>query len=370
MRSAQQLAPTAPGSTVRLAMMSRTICAPDLFVLLQQVDERQRHLALAQVAADRLAERRGVAGEVEQVVHELERDAEVEAVLAQRLLAARAPTLPSMPPICAQPPNRYAVLRRMISKCSSSVMSASPFLVSWIQLAFDHAQRDVAQQPDDLERVVRERQRHRLDVEVVAEQHRDVVAPPRMHGQPAAPQIGVVDDVVVDERRGVDELDDRRVQHRAVAFVAAQARRHQQHGRPDRACRRSSGCTCRSSGSARPATGRARRTRGRPAPGRRESARKICARASDDFSTAAQVGLYHGRNRRVEVGRRPPPPDRPGRARAARPAPRRPAPRAPARCACRDAAPARETGCRSRSAADRAARRARRRAAPPPSGTS
>ena len=67
-------------------MMSRTIRSPDLVVLLQQVDERQRHLAFAQVGADRLAERRRVAGEVEQVVDDLERDAEVEAVLAQRLL--------------------------------------------------------------------------------------------------------------------------------------------------------------------------------------------------------------------------------------------------------------------------------------------
>ena len=102
-----------------------------------------------------------------------------------------------------------------------------------IQLAFDHPQRDVAQQPHDVERVVRQRQRHRLDVEIVAEQHGDVVAPPRVHGQAAAPQLGVVDDVVVDERGGVDELDDRRVEHGAVALVAAQPRRHQQHGRTD-----------------------------------------------------------------------------------------------------------------------------------------
>ena len=60
--------------------------SPDVVVLAQQVDERQRHLAFAQVGADRLAERRRVAGEVEQVVDDLEGDAEVEAVFAQRLL--------------------------------------------------------------------------------------------------------------------------------------------------------------------------------------------------------------------------------------------------------------------------------------------
>ena len=51
-------------------------------------------------------------------------------------------------------------------------------------------------------------------------------------GWPAAP-LRVVDDVVVHERGGVDELDDRGVQHGELARVARQARRHQQHGRPD-----------------------------------------------------------------------------------------------------------------------------------------
>jgi hypothetical protein len=37
----------------------------------------------------------------------------------------------------------------------------------------------------------------------------------------------------VDERRGVDELHDRGVQHRLVAGIAAQTRRHEQHRRPD-----------------------------------------------------------------------------------------------------------------------------------------
>ena len=100
-----------------------------------------------------------------------------------------------------------------------------------IQLAFDHAQRDVAQQADDVERVLREGHRHRLDVEEVAGEHRDVVAPLRVHGLPPAPHIRIVDDVVVHQRGGVNELDHRRVQHRARAGVAAQPRAHQQHRR-------------------------------------------------------------------------------------------------------------------------------------------
>src|SRR4029450_13902887 len=43
-------------------------------------DEGQGHLAFTQVAAERLADRRRVAGVIEQVVHQLERDPEIEAV--------------------------------------------------------------------------------------------------------------------------------------------------------------------------------------------------------------------------------------------------------------------------------------------------
>src|SRR5207237_5713235 len=59
-------------------------------------------------------------------------------------------------------------------------------------------------------------------------------------------------------------------------------------------------------------------------------------------------------------------PSRYVRRRAVRPGSRAPATRAPARCACRDAAPARERDCRFRSAADRSAPAALSRAAPPP----
>src|SRR5439155_14080250 len=45
--------------------------------------------------------------------------------------------------------------------------------------------------------------------------------------------IRVVDDVVVHERGGVNELDDGRVEDRAIAFVSRQPRRHQQHRGPD-----------------------------------------------------------------------------------------------------------------------------------------
>ncbi len=49
-------------------------------------------------------------------------------------------------------------------------------------------------------------------------------------GAPAA-QVGFVDDVVVDERRRVDELHHGPIQDGLVAFVFRQARGHQEQGR-------------------------------------------------------------------------------------------------------------------------------------------
>ena len=133
-----------------------------------------------------------------------------------------------------------------------------------VELAFDHPQRDVTQQPHDLERVLRQRHRHRLDVEEVAEQHRDVVAPLRVHGQPAAALLGIVDDVVVDQRRGVDELDDGRVEDGAVAGDSRTGAPPSAAPPGGRACRRSLDVLADLGDERRPATGGAGRTRARP----------------------------------------------------------------------------------------------------------
>ena len=75
----------------RIVDLARIDCGTDdcvgaapLPFLLDQADSRERQLPVAQVTADRLAERLPVGREVEQVIDELERDAEIEAVVAQR----------------------------------------------------------------------------------------------------------------------------------------------------------------------------------------------------------------------------------------------------------------------------------------------
>ena len=102
------------------------------------------------------------------------------------------------------------------------------------QLALDHPQRHVAEQANDVERILGQRQGHRLDVQVVAEEHRDVVAPARMHGEPgrdaarASSMMSSCTSVAVWMNSTTDAYEDR-----ALALVAGQPRRHQQEGGPN-----------------------------------------------------------------------------------------------------------------------------------------
>src|SRR5262245_59323507 len=197
---------------------------------LKQQDDGQRDFALAQVAANRLAQRRLVRHVVQHVVHDLEREAQVEAVLAERrALFGRA--------VAEQAADLGAAGEevRGLAADDLEVLFLGNLRVArlreLIELAFDLPERGVAERPYDLERVLRERHRHRANIEVVAEQDRDVAAPPRVRRQTPAARFGAIDDVVVHERRRVAELDDGGVEHGAVARVAAESRREEQHGR-------------------------------------------------------------------------------------------------------------------------------------------
>ena len=59
----------------------------------------------------------------------------------------------------------------------------------------------------------------------VADEHARLVAPEQTRRGLAAPEIALVDHVVMQQRRGMHELDARREPHMAVATVAAELRR-------------------------------------------------------------------------------------------------------------------------------------------------
>ena len=67
---------------------------------------------------------------------------------------------------------------------------------------------------------------------MVAHQDRGVVAPPRVGRRPPAAERGLVDHVVVDEGRGVEQLHHAAHANRAGAPVAGQSGRDQEQDRP------------------------------------------------------------------------------------------------------------------------------------------
>ena len=99
------------------------------------------------------------------------------------------------------------------------------------QLALGHAADRVGEDPQDVEIAVLHDQRRGARVEVVAHEHGAAIAPERVRGRPAAAQLGEIDDVVVQQRRGVQQLDRRGDVDPARAGVAAQLGREQQQRR-------------------------------------------------------------------------------------------------------------------------------------------
>ena len=75
------------------------------------MDQRQRRLAFGEIVADVLAERAGVGHVVEHVVGDLERVAEIEAVVVQRFACRGVASRPSIAPSRVAAANSTAVLR-------------------------------------------------------------------------------------------------------------------------------------------------------------------------------------------------------------------------------------------------------------------
>ena len=75
------------------------------------------------------------------------------------------------------------------------------------QFAFDHLLGQFDQRVEDAEVALLHRDLEGLHVEPVAGEHALGVAPLRVGRRTAAARLGFVDDVVVNERGGVDDLD-------------------------------------------------------------------------------------------------------------------------------------------------------------------
>ena len=99
--------------------------------------------------------------------------------------------------------------------------------------SLDHAKRDLGDDLENLEAPHLDRHADRADVEEIAEEHGEIVPEEVVDRALPAPHDGLVDDVVVDQSRGVDELRDRAVLRGLFALVAAGSRGQQQERRTD-----------------------------------------------------------------------------------------------------------------------------------------
>ena len=99
------------------------------------------------------------------------------------------------------------------------------------QLALDHGLRQLDQGVEHLEITLLDRDLEGLHVEPVAGQHAFCVAPLGVGRRTPAPRLGLVDDVVVNQRGGVNDLDHRAQPDGALAGVVHQLAGKQQKGR-------------------------------------------------------------------------------------------------------------------------------------------
>ena len=99
------------------------------------------------------------------------------------------------------------------------------------QLALRHAADRVREDPEDVEVAVLDDHRRGPGVQEVAGQHGATVAPDRVGGGTPATQLGEIDDVIVEQGRGVEQLDRGTDLDAARSGVAAQLGAEQQQGR-------------------------------------------------------------------------------------------------------------------------------------------
>ena len=200
----------------------------------ERMDDRERGLAFAEVAGHGLAEDVFGGGEVEHVVDDLEGEAEIAAVFAELRLdlvgIAEA----------VRRRDRRAELHRHLEETGRLAEDEVEvlFFVDQVaellhlqQLALDHLLRERDEQFEDAEVALLQRATEGLHVEPVAGEHALRVAPGRVRRRTSAARVGLVDDVVVDQRRGVEHLDDRAEADAALARAAERLGREQQQQR-------------------------------------------------------------------------------------------------------------------------------------------
>ena len=250
-------------------------------------DERQRDRAVEQVGAAVLAGALGGPGDVEDVVEQLEGEADAAAERAEHLGVAAALERAQLARGLEQPRGLEVAALAGSARAVTPVSHASARCSSSPRASADDASERTR---TCVGAAVARQLGERLGEQQVAGGGRHQRGPrsAKTVGL-AAPQRRGVEDVVVDERRGVDELDRRGRAQQPLLVVAPRARRRGRRAAGAAACRRR----------------RSSRPRGRPAPRRgRSPARAAASRAGPSARARARPRRRsrRGRPRREPSG--------------------------------------------------------------------
>jgi hypothetical protein len=222
-----------------VSIASRIICrsaALPFFIVggaavLHCVDQRQRRLAFGEVVADVLAELLCRCAVIERIIDELERLAEVAAVEYQRLLAGiavrkdRADTRAGLEQL-----GRFAVDDLQIVGFGDIRVVAVHELQDF---AFGDRIGRVGQHVEYADLAELHHHLKRARVQKIPNEHAGLVAEQCVGRFLAATQPGIVDDVVMEQRRRMNELHNGSCGDVGVALVARRLGRQQHRKRPE-----------------------------------------------------------------------------------------------------------------------------------------
>ena len=208
---------TSPCSSVRVQNVALALRAAA-----ERQHHRQRDLALAEIVADILAELGRLAAVVERVVDELEGDAEIHAERAAGGVLGLRPVGEHRPDLAGGGEQ----LGGLGADHGEIFVLGGRGVLGGAELHHLALGDDGGGDRQDVERAQRADLDHhleRLAEQEIADQHARLVAPQHARRGLAAPHLALVDDVVVQQRRGVHELDRGGELDVAVAGIAGQS---------------------------------------------------------------------------------------------------------------------------------------------------
>jgi polyisoprenoid-binding protein YceI len=198
----------------------------------ESMDQGKGYLSLLQVMTNALAKLFLAGNVIERIIHELERDAESHAEIAERLFASLRRLAEDGPCLagCGEKDGGFAFNHFDIA-FFGKVQVAGGYKLEHFPFRNDGS--GSGEDPEHIQVAGGDHQGKGLGKEEIADENGRLVAPEGIGGGETAAEIGIVDNIIVEQGRRVNEFDHAGQGDMAVAPVPAQPGSKQQQGRPD-----------------------------------------------------------------------------------------------------------------------------------------